>query len=657
MRLGEGGGAWETTRVGDLTVRLFGAIEVGVGRASLRARDFGGVKPKQIFEILLLARGRPVTKDRLADLLWGEAVPYNVSGTLETYVSVLRRRLAPEGRRGHELVVTEREAYRCAVDQVDLDLDRFDGLLAKAAEAEVRSARRFLEDALALARGDLIEDEPYADWALDPRDDYRERVLQARLRAADAALAVQDDAAGLAHAQAVIATDRLSERAYRTAMVAYYFLGRQHEALATFDRCRSVLADELDVEPMPETQALYDAIRRHVDPHELRPVPLQARARMAPEREPPKAPGLIGRAAELAGIEEELQGVLAGTPSLVLIEGEVGVGKSRLLAEAERRLSSFRVGRSNCLELESDLPYVPLAIALRDAFADLSDDLDRLPALRSIMPELQLANPSSEPRVSALESVVELIRRHAPLALVIDDMHWSDPATVAAIGYLERRLQGVPFAVLGTARADELSPDRPLRRLEPTLRIALEPLAADELASLGIPDLFEKTGGYPSFVVAALAAGSTKGLSSDLAGTIVTRCRNEGGFAYRILVAASVIRAQFAPEVLAAILDEDLGRVAEELERLCDRRLLQTDGPGFTFRYELMREVLCRAMSPTRRRLFRKRALEALEVQSAGSSEGKDNTFAVVNAPVRDRREWSVILDDLAITTELGVGL
>ena len=631
-----------------LNIRLFGAIELRDGGRRLGARDFGGVKPKQVLEILLLARGRPVPKDRLADMLWGEALPKNVSGTLETYVSVLRRRLAPEGRRGHELVVTEPDAYRFAVEQVDLDLDRFDGHLLKAADSDAHSARRCLEEALALARGELIEDEPYAEWVLDLRDVYRDRVVQAMLGAAEAALAGDDDPAGLAHAQAAISKDRYNERAYRTAMVAYYALGRQSEALAMFERCRSVLADELEVGPMPETQALHAAIRRQVDSRELRPVAFQKRASTHHDRSRPKASELIGRSAELAEIEEEIRRALAGTPSLVLIEGEVGVGKSRLLAEAERRLPPVLVGRSRCLELERNLAYVPLAMALRDAFGGVPDGLDELPALRNILPELQLSNPAFEPRVSALESVVELIRRHAPLVLVIDDMHWADRETVAAIGYLERRCQGVPFAFLGTARSDELSPELPVRRLEPTLRIQLEPLGPAELEPLGIPDLYEKTGGYPSFVVAALALGGTEGLPSDLAKTIIARCQAEGSFAYRILVAASILGAPFAPEVLAAMLEDDLGRVTEELERLCSCRLVQMDGPGFMFRYELMREVLCRGMSPTRRRLVRQKALEALEAleaKSAHPSEVEGDEYAVVNAPVRDRRRRSVRLE------------
>ena len=77
-----------------LEVKLFGAIAVSRGSTTCSvARDFGGTKAKQLFQLLVLARGEPMPKDRLADLIWGESLPVNVNATLETYVSVLRRRL------------------------------------------------------------------------------------------------------------------------------------------------------------------------------------------------------------------------------------------------------------------------------------------------------------------------------------------------------------------------------------------------------------------------------------------------------------------------------------------------------------------------------------------------------------------------------------
>ena len=80
-------------------IRLFGPISVQAGDTVLGPREFGGIKPKQIFEILLLERGHPVPKDRLAEWLWGDALPRNVAATLETYISNIRSAFGPEPHR------------------------------------------------------------------------------------------------------------------------------------------------------------------------------------------------------------------------------------------------------------------------------------------------------------------------------------------------------------------------------------------------------------------------------------------------------------------------------------------------------------------------------------------------------------------------------
>ena len=244
-----------------LAVRMLGPLQVD-GASRLGPRDFGGIKPRQLLEILLAARGRAVPKERLAELLWGDAQPRDAFATLETYVSGLRRRLGQTAASSDGLVVTETGAYRFAVDRVDLDLDRFDDLLARAEGAIGAARRRLLETALDLVRADLLEDEPYATWLEDLRAEYRERVAQARLDAAEAAFADADFGAGLAHAQRVLAGDPLDERAHRLVMLSLYASGRRHAALQAFDRCRAVLRDELGVDPLPETHALHTAILR-----------------------------------------------------------------------------------------------------------------------------------------------------------------------------------------------------------------------------------------------------------------------------------------------------------------------------------------------------------------------------------------------------------
>jgi hypothetical protein len=134
--------------------------------------------------------------------------------------------------------------------------------------------------------------------------------------------------------------------------------------------------------------------------------------------------------------------------------------------------------------------------------------------------------------------------------------------------------------------------------------VRLEPLTAAELAPLGVPQLHASTGGNPRFVAATVAE---QGLGDALVETLLAQCRAEGAWGYRVLLAAAVLDQPFAPEPLAALLAADVAELVEELDRLCERRILRVDGPCFAFRYALVRDVLVDSLSPARRRLLRER--------------------------------------------------
>jgi DNA-binding SARP family transcriptional activator len=585
-----------------LLIRLFGSLEIEVGARTLGLRDLGGARPKQVLQLLLAARGHRVTTDRLADSLWGENLPQNAAGSLQTFVSVLRSHLASDREKARQLVITEAEAYRFATDLVDLDLDRFDELLERSAHEPTRLARRSLEQALALVRGEVFEDEPYADWAQALRSTYQGRVLGAHLEAADAALAELDYAGALVHTEAAAALDRYSERAHRSAMLALYALGRQHEALETYRRFRARIDEDLGLEPTADTRALESAILRQEDARILLPRPILRGA-----ADTDRSVRLVGRAAELDLLERAALRALDGSFALLQIEGEAGLGKTRLLDELATSLLGVRVGRASCSELEQHLPYVPLAAALRDALGEVAL-LGRRPALRPILPELSLNEPAQEvAEVDALEALVELIAEQSPLVLFLDDLQWADPHTVAALSYLQRRGAGMRAALVTAIGSEQTPASHPARRLRPTTVVRLEALTAAELAPLGIPELHESTGGNPRFVTEAIANGNRGELSSALADALLAQCRAEGAWAYRVLLAASVLGQPFEPESLATVLHVDEAELVEELERLCERRILRIDGLRFRFRYQLVREVLLASLSPARQRLLRER--------------------------------------------------
>jgi DNA-binding SARP family transcriptional activator len=594
-------------------IRLFGPLAVEDGGRTLGPRDLGGSRPKQVLEILLAARGHRVPTDRLADLLWGQEPPQNAAGSIQTFVSVLRRHLASDRARARELVVTEAEAYRFATELIDLDLDRFDELLERSAREPTQLARRDLEQALALVRGEVLEDEPYSTWALELRRTYQGRVLGAHLEAADAALAELDHSVALAHSEAAAALDAFSERAHRAGMLALYALGRQHEALQTYRRFRAQLDEQLGLEPTGETRALEAAILRQKDVRTLLPRPIR---RSAVVTEP--SVRLLGRTSELDELERAARHALDGSFALLQIEGEAGLGKTRLLDELATSLVGVRVGRASCSELERHLPYVPLAAALRDALDGVKVDGERLPALRQILPELARGEPHDVAEVDALEALVTVIAEHGPLVLLLDDLQWADASTLAALRYLQGRRAGLSAAAVTAIRAGEAQPDHPVRLLQPDTRVRLEPLTAADLAPLGLTELIETTGGNPRFV-AEIANGETAELSTELSEALIGQCRAEGPWAYRILAAASVLEQPFEPEPLASLLHVDEAELVEELERLCERRILRVDGLRFRFRYGLVREVLLASLSPARRRLLRERLGQLHRDRPSGS--------------------------------------
>jgi len=586
-----------------LAIRIFGSLEIVDGDRVLGPRDLGGVRPKQLLEILLAARGHRVPTDRIAELIWDAQRPDDISASIQTFVSVLRRRLVDSRDRARQLVVTEAEAYRFATEAVDLDLDRFDELLERSAREPTRIARQSLERALSFVRGDVLEDEPYALWAQDLRGSYQGRVLGARLDAADAALAERDLAGALAHAEAAATLDRFSERAQRLSMLALYALGRQHEALSRYRDYRALLDDELGLEPAAETRALESAVIRQEDVASLLPRPVQH----AELRGGGDDGLLVGRCAELDTVLATIRRGFDEGVSLIQIEAATGLGKTRLLRELRADIEGARIGHATCSLLERNLSYVPLAAAVRNALADVDLDAARLPALRQILPELALGAPQPAfDEIEVLEALVALLGEHAPLVLMLDDVHVADHRTLAALGYLRRRA-AFPGAIVTTARPTGASPGRPPHRLDADTRLQLEPLSRDDLAAVGIAELHEATGGDPRLVAEALENGDAATPSRTLTEALLAQCRAEGDWAHRILIAACVLEQPFEPQPVADLLEVDTAGLVEELERMCERRILRIDGLRFRFRNDLIRQVLLESISPARQHLLRQR--------------------------------------------------
>ena len=250
-------------------IDLFGPLQLRDGAQRLRGADFGGAKPRSVLEVLLLARGRTVSKDRLAELLWNTAPPRNAASTLEHYICVLRRRLFADQATARRVLATEAGAYRFDNTMVELDIDVFDRLVRQSELSDAARSRTLLSEAVDIARLDLLDDAPYAPWATGERELYRSRVARAHVWLARDCMAQHNFIGSLRHAEDALQFAPYSEEAFRTIMVADHAMGHADLARRAHHRCRQILADHLGVDPTSETEAIGAAIDGGIPASEL----------------------------------------------------------------------------------------------------------------------------------------------------------------------------------------------------------------------------------------------------------------------------------------------------------------------------------------------------------------------------------------------------
>lgn len=244
-----------------MRVRLFGEIRIEHHGAVLDPRSFGGRKPKQLLQVLLLRRGHVVGVDEVAALLWPGEAPAGSHSTVLHYASVLRRRLQRTLGAG-DLLVTAGRGYTLDTRLFELDLDRFDAAVATAQAVAPVVQRTTFAQALDLVRGDVLADEPDAPWALDVRARYRRAHACTLLQASAAALVGADPVAARDLAERAVLVDPAAEPAACLLVASHYALGDVVAASRAFERCRRALAETLGLDPMPSTVRMHRSVQQ-----------------------------------------------------------------------------------------------------------------------------------------------------------------------------------------------------------------------------------------------------------------------------------------------------------------------------------------------------------------------------------------------------------
>lgn len=353
------------------------------------------------------------------------------------------------------------------------------------------------------------------------------------------------------------------------------------------------------------------------------------------------SPVFVGRQAQLGAAQELVDATSRGKSGVLLVAGEAGVGKSRLVAEVadHAREQGVRVLSGRCVQLGPEgLPFAPVAEALRELLRDTGgEQLDEIlgPA-RELVARLVSASGTAPGERSPLEGsqllelalgLVERLGADRPLLMIIEDLHWADRSTLQLAAFLAQNLRGVPAVMVFTYRSDEVGRRHPLRSLltgwersRAIVRLELPRFGKDEVraqltAILGAePDrgtlelVFQRSEGNAFLaeeMLSVVRSGDPRGLPQSLRAVLLARLDHLGEPALHLLRLAAVAGRSVPERLLVAVsgADADEEAVLAVVRETVDASLLVVDeaGYGYRFRHALTRDAVYDDLLPGER--------------------------------------------------------
>ncbi|MEX0869346.1 MAG: AAA family ATPase, partial [Nitriliruptoraceae bacterium] len=618
-----------------LEIRLFGGFSVqfdGRPLPPLPSRS-----ARLLFAWLALHAGRPQPRSLLSDRFWPEATESRARRRLSHALWQIQDclgELAPDHTylvtQGDDVVFDASAPYWLDAEEFEARLDRIDRAGA-VDDAGLRNLRHCVD----LYHGDLLAGS-YESWVVDEQDRLRHRYATALGRLVDACKKRGNFDEALTFAQRLTHQVPLREDVHREVMRLCVLLGQHSQALEQYERCRSVLLEELGTPPSAETEQLRERISETRDVSVARRTPVEQLVSRK----------LVGRDEPRVALVDQLERALAGSAGMVFVEGEPGIGKSQLLAQVadDARWRGFTVVWGECAG-----PQVPYA-AIREALEPELDAvrvaqlrahvepvwlreaarlLDPLRAAVADTPAPTLAGTDGAERMR--EALVQVLAGFAaidPLLVVIEDAQRADQETLELLRALGRHAATRPLLVVlsfrdADARHDDLvwSGLRAVDRDSRPTRIKLEPLTAFETAALlrevlgaaDVPARFaeavhRESGGNPLYTLELLRALRDAGRLRDedrdrldtlevpvtdgLKAIIDDRLDYLDASATDVVQLAAVCGAECDIDVLRAGSELDERALAGALAELVRRNLLELGGEVCRFTHAATRRVV-----------------------------------------------------------------
>ena len=623
-----------------LTIRLFGAAAIQRDGAPFAIHD----QKARALLFYLAATGRAFTRDHLASLLWSESPDQNARHSLRSSLYHLRQAL--QAGRADAALLIEGDLVSFQSGEDACDVSHFRRLLATGNEQALAEAVSLYHSPL-LQGFFLTDGSLFDEWVRFEANELRQSYLLALKRLTELAESRQalDEAAQ--YLQRMARADPLAEETQRRLISVYVRKGEIGLALRHYRQFEAELKQELGLAPSPETQQMLQTALR---------------AQQRKERAQPSARLSLDASQRLPFIDRDnllkqllalSQEPLAGRGAAVLIQGEDGSGKSRLMSEVVSSLSSeampWIVLQGSCSPFDDLLSFGPFVEAFQNT--DLGD-------LTDLLTQSQGASPDDDQGrfFWRVFQALSMLTRDAPLLLTIDDLQWANSATLHLFCLLATRLRHLPVLLIGTARHVEAIPA--LRRLAlsgsrhgQVHLLSVPPFLQEEITALlhsaAISPasvamlagwLSQQSGGSPFIILEILAQlraeavltstgdgwhldtgrwlrwRASRTLPETIHDLLAWRLADISSEARRLLEVLAVADQPLPFDLLREFLEVQPDHLLPQLDDLLARRLVvESESETFALPHHLLREALVHRLSHLRRRRIHRRLAEMVE--------------------------------------------
>jgi len=629
------------------------------------------LKAEALFYYLAVT-AQPQSRAALAALLWSKSAENQARNSLRNAIYTVRKQFYPASP-----LLIERDTICLDFDSIQLDLSFFQTTIQNSHDSAS------LAEALACWRGKFLDglqlpDAPvFEQWVVEQREQIEALYRQGLLHLAQLYFANKQLTDARQTVEKLLAVDPLHEAGHQLLMRLFVQMGNRAAALRQYETLRARLVDQLGVDPDPAIQALHLELLQADDS----PAPVTTIINLP--REPQEVYPFVGRDQELARLSEAYRQILPRGPArLVMLQGEAGIGKTRLAREWLTSLEVTNILTTRCFEAEQAIPFHPwldlirttlrkiplLQLGLSDVW--LTELAQLVPEIRLQRPDLELY-PAGDPELARGRIIQAMVHwlvalcRDTPLCIFIDDWQWLDQASLTLLRHIFHAQQDnrLPLFILGAQR--ETRPISGWRQFKAMLAregffdsIALRRLSLSDLTVLAksldmappiqidrfLRQLWQETEGNPLFVTQFLQTLSQTDLQTGewpIPPTIQTLIQNRLArlteSTYQVMTAAAVMGRAFTDTILQKISTASMETVLLALDEAIAANIIIEQAGTYDFTHDKIRTVLLDSLTQSRRRHLHALIADNLEITAPTDFGLLSYHFEMGNDPQRAR--------------------